>query len=124
MNEIKFTRKDNPKYNSISITIEFASLTLKNNYMVHKIEKTGWNYRKCIVQLESSDLCEKVENWETKINEYLKNEGIEPVKILYNNKIYPKTLLYAAKNNNNSYIKIKGVWVNDQNKPFIQLWFE
>ena len=45
------------------------------------------------------------------------------MKILYGNKIYPKTLLYAVKKNNN-YIKVKGIWVNEQNKPFIQLWLE
>ena len=91
--------------------------------MIHKIEKTKWNYRKTIIQLDSPKLRERVENWETQINEYLKNEGIEPVKILYGNKIYPKTLLYAVKKNNN-YIKVKGVWVIEQNKPFIQLWLE
>ena len=124
MSEIKFERKDNTKYNTISISIEFASLTLKEGYMIHKIEKTKWNYRKTIIQLDNPKLREKVENWEKQINEYLKNEGIEPVKILYGNKIYPKTLLYAVKKNNNNYIKIKGVWVNEQNKPFIQLWLE
>ena len=39
MSEIKFSRKDNAKYNSISINIEFASLTLKENYIILKIEK-------------------------------------------------------------------------------------
>ena len=123
MSEIKFERKDNAKYNTISISIEFANLTLKEGYMIHKIEKTKWNYRKTIIQLDSPKLRERVENSEKQINEYLKNEGIEPVKILYGNKIYPKTLLYAVKKNNN-YIKVKGVWVNEQNKPFIQLWLE
>ena len=124
MSEIKFERKDNAKYNTISISIEFASLTLKEGYMIHKIEKTKWNYRKTIIQLNNPKLRERVENWEKQINEYLKNEGIGPVKILYGNKIYPKTLLYAVKKNNNNYIKVKGVWVNGQNKPFIQLWLE
>ena len=123
MSEIKFERKDNAKYNTISISIELASLTLKEGYMIHKIEKTKWNYRKTIIQLDSRNLRERVENWEKQINEYLKNEIIEPVKILYGNRIYPKTLLYAVKKNNN-YIKVKGVWVNEQNKPFIQLWLE
>ena len=122
MSEIKFERKDNVKYNTISI--EFASLTLKEGYIIHKIEKTKWNYRKTIIQLDSLKLRERVENLEKQINEYLKNEGIESVKILYGNKIYPKTLLYVVKKNNNNYIKVKGVWVNEQNKPFIQLWLE
>ena len=123
MSEIKFNRKNNIKYISISISIEYAFLTLKENYVIHKIEKTKWGYRKSIIQLDHPDLCERVKNWESQINEYLKNEGIESVKILYGNKIYPKTLLHVVKKNNN-YIKVKGVWVNNQNKPFLQLWLE
>ena len=124
MSELKFTRTNNTKYNTISITIEYASLTLKGNYMIQKIEKTKWNYRKCIIHLDDPELRELVENWETQINEYLKTEGIEPIKILYGNKIYPKTLMYVLKKISYCHIKVKGVWVNDQNKPFLQLWLE
>ena len=53
-----------------------------------------------------------------------KSEGIGPVKILYGNKIYPKTLLFNTKKNRSSFIKLKGIWVNDSNIPFIQLWLE
>ena len=63
-----------------------------------------------------------MEIWETKINEYLKGEGILPIKILYGNKIYPKTILYNP--SEASIIKIKSVCVNDENKPFPQLWLE
>ena len=71
------------------------------------------------------DLCELIKLWETQINEYLKCEGVGPVKILYGSKIYPKTLLYnTKKTRNNNYIKLKGIWVNDKNMPFLQLWLE
>ena len=99
-------------------------LTLKENYEVHKIEKTKWHYRKAVIQLNQPDLCELIKLWETHINEYLKGEGIEPVKNLYGNKIYPKTLLYNMKKTRISYIKLKGIWVNDRNTPFLQLWLE
>ena len=52
-------------------------------------------------------------NWETQINDYLKGEGIPPIKIVYGNKIYPKTKI-----NNRakaSIIEIKSVWVNNEN---------
>ena len=60
--------------------------------------------------------------WETQINEYIKGEGIPPITILYGNKIYPKTTIHNP--SDISIIKIKSVWINDENKPFLQLWIE
>ena len=125
MSELKLSRVNNEKYNTISINTEHAFLTLKENYDVLKIDKTKWDYRKAVIQLNHPDLCELIKLWETQINEYLKSEGVGPVKILYGSKIYPKTLLYnTKKTRNNNYIKLKGIWVNDKNMPFLQLWLE
>ena len=63
-----------------------------------------------------------MEVWETRINEYSKGEGIPPIKIVYGNKIYPKTKIHNP--NDASIIKIKSVWINDEVKPFLQLWLE
>ena len=60
--------------------------------------------------------------WETQINEYLKSEDIPPITIVYGDKIYPKTIIYNP--NEASIIKIKSVWVDNENKPFLQLWLE
>ena len=122
MNELKFNRVNNDKYNTVSINIEHAFLTLKENCEIFKIEKTKWYYRKTVIQLNQPDLCETIKLWETQINDYLKGEGISPITILYNKRIYPKTLLHVVKKVN--YIKLKGIWVNDSNKPFLQLWLE
>ena len=124
MSELKFNRVNNEKYNTVFINIEHAFLTLKGNYEILKIEKTKWHYRKTVIQLNQPDLCETIKLWETQINDYLKGEGISPITILYSNKIYPKTLLYAVKKGKVNYIKLKGIWVNDSNKPFLQLWLE
>ena len=124
MSELKFSRNNNEKYNTISITIEGGFLTLKENYEILKIEKTKWNYKKAVIQLDDPDLRERIEQWETQINDYLKSECIEPVTFLYNNKIYPKTLLNCMKKTKNNYIKLKGIWVNNENKPFLQYWLE
>ena len=121
---LKFNRVNNEQYNTITINIEHAFLTLQESYDVLKIEKTKWHYRKTVIQLNHSDLCDLIKQWETQVNAYLKSEGIEPVKILYGNKIYPKTLLFNTKKTRMSYIKLKGIWVNDNNKPFLQLWLE
>ena len=124
MSELKFNRVNNDKYNTVSINIEHAFLTLKENCEILKIEKTKWHYRKTVIKLNQSDLCETIKLWETQINDYLKGEGISPITILYNKKIYPKTLLYVVKKGKVNYIKLKGIWVNDSNKPFLQLWLE
>ena len=123
MSELKFSRKNNEQYNTISITIEDGFLTLKENYDILSIDKTKWNYKKAVIQLDDPDLLERIKQWETRINDYLKSECIEPVSFLYGNKIYPKTLLNnKKKTKNNNYIKLKGIWVNNENKPFLQYW--
>ena len=123
MSELKFCRINNDKYNTVSINIEHAFLTLRDCEIL-KIEKTKWHYRKTVIQLNQPDLCETIKLWETQINDYLKSEGIESITILYNKKIYPKTLLYVIKKGKVNYIKLKGIWVNENNKPFPQLWLE
>ena len=124
MSELKFNRVNNDKYNTVSINIEHAFLTLKENCEILKIEKTKWHYKKTVIQLNQPDLCETIKLWETQINDYLKGEGISPITILYDKKIYPKTLLHVVKKGKVNYIKLKGIWVNDSNKPFVQLWLE
>ena len=123
MNELKFSRINNDKYNTVSINIENAFLTLRDCEIL-KIEKTKWHYRKTVIKLNQPDLYEKIKLWETQINDYLKGEGIGSITILYNKKIYPKTLLYVIKKGKVNYIKLKGIWVNESNKPFPQLWLE
>ena len=125
MSELKFSRKNNEEYNTISITTEDGFLTLKENYDILKIDKTKWNYKKVVIQLGHPDLCERIKQWETQINDYLKSECMEPVTFLYNNKINPKSLLNnVKKTKNDNYIKLKGIWVNNENKPFLQYWLE
>ena len=123
MSELKFNRINNDKYNTVSINIENAFLTLRDCEIL-KIEKTKYHYRKTVIQLNQPDLYETIKLWETQINDYLKGEGIGSITILYNKKIYPKTLLYVIKKGKVNYIKLKGIWVNESNKPFPQLWLE
>ena len=120
MSELKFNRVNNEKYNTVSINIENGSLELKKDCEIIKAEKTKFGYRKAVIKLNTPELIEKVKSWETQIKDYLKNVGIEPITILYGNRIYPK----LSENKKINILKFKGVWVNDQNKPFVQLWFE
>ena len=124
MSELKFNHVNNKKYNTLSINIEHAYLKLREDYDIIKIEKTKWGYRKAVVKLNIPDLCERVKLWETQINDYLKSLGIIPVTILYDNKIYSKTYLTNTIKKKENYVRVKGVWVNNMNEPFVQLWFE
>ena len=48
--------------------------------------------------------------WETQINEYLESEGISPIKLVYGNKIFPKTVIHNP--DDASINKIKSVYIN------------
>ena len=115
MNEIlKFDREYYEKYNTSRINIENGILKLN--------DKTKYDYKKAVEQLEQPDLCNLMKLWKKQINRYLKGEGISPITIIYGNKIYPKTIIHNP--TDVSIVKIKGVWINDENKPFLQLWLE
>ena len=121
MNEIlKFDRVHYEKFNTSRINIENGILILNEHCKVLKIDKTKYSYQKAVLQLDQPDLCNLMKLWEKQINECLKAEGIPPITIIYGNKIYPKTIIPA----NSSIIKIESVWINDENKPFLQLWLE
>ena len=123
MNEIlKFDRVYYEKYNTIRVNIENGNLVLNEHCKVLKIDKTKYDYKKAVVQLDQPDLCNLMKLWEKQINGYLKGEGIPPITIVYGNKIYPKTIIHIP--TDMSIIKIKGLWINDENKPFLQLWLE
>ena len=124
MSELKFTRVNNEEYNTVSINIENAFIEIKNkDYYTFDKQKTKFGYIKVNLGLFNDDIIKKLKTWETEINEYLKNEmGTGPVKIVYNNKLYTKH--YIEINQENKYfIKISGVWINENNKPFVQLYY-
>ena len=123
MNEIlKFDCEYYEKHNTRRINIENGILILNEHCKVLKIDKTKYDYKKAVVQFKQPDLCNLMKLWEKQINGYLKGEGIPPITIVYGNKIYPKTIIHNP--TEESIIKIKSVWINDENKPFLQLWLE
>ena len=91
---LEFDRVYYEKYDTSSIIIRNGSLIskeVKMNCEILKIDdKTKYGYRKAVIQLDDCIRLLMV-NWETQINNYLKGEGIPPIKIVYGNKIYPKT---------------------------------
>ena len=74
------------------------------------------------MRINNQDLINKMKFWEKQINDYLKSEGIEPISLFYGNRIYPK-ISFLLGNEKKQHIKIKSIWINERNKPFIQLWY-
>ena len=126
MGELKFTRTNNEKYNTTTINIENAFIEIaKDDYNISNMGKTKFGYTKANIQIFNVELKNKLKSWETEINEYLKNEvGTRPVTILYGNMIYPKVSGLMWQEKEERYIKIKSVWINENNKPFVQLWIK
>ena len=126
MGKLKFTRVNNEKYNTVSINIENAIIEIvEEDYNILNRAKTKFGYTKANIQIFNDELKNKLKSWETEINEYLKNEvGTRSVTILYGNMIYPKVSGLMWQEKEERYIKIKSVWINEKNKPFVQLWYE
>ena len=125
MSELKFTRVNNEQYNTVSINIENAIIEInKEDYYIFDKQKTKFGYQKVNLKLDNDDIKDKLKTWETEINEYLKNEvGTNPIKIVYGNKLYTKLSKKINQEENKYFIKISGVWINENNKPFVQLYY-
>ena len=124
MSELKFTRVNNEEYNTVSINIENAIIDIvEEDYQIMNSSKTKFGYIKANIIIINEDLKNKLKTWETEINEYLKNEvGTKAVTILYGNMIYPKVSGLIGQEKEEHHIEIKSVWINEKNKPFVQLW--
>ena len=125
MSELKFTRVNNEQYNTVSINIENAFIEIKDDdYQIMDRLQTKFGYIKLIIKINNDDLINKLKSWETEINEYLKNEvGINAVTIIYGGLIYPKFSSLLGQEKKEHYIKIKSVWINENNKSFVQLYY-
>ena len=125
MSELKFTGVNNEEYNTVSINIENAFIEIVDyDYHIMDRSKTKFGYIKANIKIKNEDLINKLKSWETEINEYLKNEvGTGAVTILYGNMIYPKVSTMIGQKKEEHHIKIKSVWINENNKPFVQLYY-
>ena len=125
MSELKFTRVNNEQYNTISINIENALIEIKeNDYYVFDTQQTKFGYRKANLKINNEGIRKKLKSWEEEINEYLKSKvGTEAVTIVYGNRIYPKVSKKLEQEEKKYFIKVSGVWINEKNKPFVQLYY-
>ena len=125
MSELKFYCVDNEEYKTKSVFVENAIIDIEEedykvtNRILNKYEQT-----KIDMVILNKEIKSKLKIWEEQINEYLKNEvGTEAITILYGNQIYPKTSELLGQEKEEHHIKIKSIWINKNNKPFVQLYY-
>ena len=125
MSGLKFNRVNNEEYKTVSVNIENAIMEIvEDDYNIFDIHRTKYGYRKANLRINNEDLLNKLKLWEEEINEYLKIEvGTEAVTILYGNRIYPKVSSLIGQKEEKHHINIKSVWIDEKNKPFVQLWY-
>ena len=125
MSELKFYCVDNEEYKTKSVFVENAIIDIKEeDYIITDRTKTKFGYTKADIRILKDDLKNKLKIWEEEINEYLKNEvGTGAITILYGNQIYPKVSTLIEQEKEEHHIKIKSIWINENNKPFVQLYY-
>ena len=125
MSELKFYCVDNEEYKTKSVFVENAIIDIKEeDYIIIDRTKTKFGYTKADIRIFNDDLKNKLKIWEEQINEYLKNEvGTGAITILYGNRIYPKVSGLIGQDKEEFQFKIKSIWINENNKPFVQLYY-
>ena len=125
MSELKFYCVDNEEYKTKSVFVENAIIDIKEeDYIIINRTKTEFGYTKANIRILNVELKNKLKIWKEQINEYLKNEvGTEAITILYGNQIYPKVSTLIEQEKEEHHIKIKSIWINENNKPFVQLYY-
>ena len=127
MTNLKFNCVDNKEQNTKSVYIDNAIMDIKeSDYIIENRILNKYKQRKADIKILNDEIKNKLKIWEEQINEYLKNEvGTEAVKILYGNMIYPKVsvLLIEQEKKKERQFKIKSIWINENNKPFVQLYY-
>ena len=125
MSELKFYCVDYEEYKTKSVFVENAIIDIKEeDYIITDRTKTKFGYTKADIRILKDDLKNKLKIWEEQINEYLKNEvGTGAITILYGNRIYPKVSGLIGQDKEEIQFKIKSIWINERNKPFIQLYY-
>ena len=125
MSELNFYCVDNEEYKTKSVFVENAIIDIKEeDYIIINKTKTKFGYTKADIKIFNDDLKNKLKIWEEQINKYLKNEvGTGAITILYGNQIYPKVSGLIGQEKEEIQLKIKSVWINENNKPFVQLYY-
>ena len=125
MTNLKFNRVDHKEHDTISVYVENAVIDIKEeDFQIMHTSKSKYGYEKANIMIFNDDIKDKLKLWEVQINDYLKNElGTGSVTLLYGNRIYPKVSGSIGQDKEEIQFKIKSIWINDKNKPFVQLYY-
>ena len=126
MEELIFIPNYNDKYRTTSIEIEKAHISIEEEDFEIKETKIKYNKLVGTIKIKNQDIIDKLKTWETKINDYLENEGWNgKITVVYDKTIYPKIKYISALDwiKDCYMLKAESIWCNTENKPFIQLKF-
>ena len=125
MSELKFYCVDNEEYKTKSVFVENAIIDIEEeDYKVTNRILNKYKQTKVYMVILNKEIKSKLKILEERVNEYLKNEvGTGAITILYGNRIYPKASELLGQEKEEHHIKIKSIWINENNKPFVQLWY-
>ena len=125
MTNLKFTRVDNNEHNTINVYVEGAIIDIKEeDFQILDRTPTKFKYEKAHIMVHNDKIKDKLKLWEVQINDYLKCEvGAKATTLLYGNRIFPKVSGLIGQDKEEIQFKIKSIWINETNKPFIQLYY-
>ena len=126
MANLKFTCIDNKEHKTKSVYVKGAIIDITNeDFQILDEIKTKFGYTKATIIIFNDDIKDKLKLWEVQINDYLKCElGTEAATLLYNNnKVYPKVSGLIGQDKEEFQFIIKSIWINERNKPFVQLYY-
>ena len=125
MTNLKFSCVDNKEHNTKTVYVEGAIIDIKEeDYKIIDRTKTKFGYEKADIRILKDDLKDQLKIWEKQINVYLKYEvGTGEITILYGNLIFPRVNSLIGQDKEEIQFKIKSIWINERNKPFVQLYY-
>ena len=125
MTNLKFTRVDNKEHNTISVYVDNAVIDIKEeDYRILDRSRDKFKKEKANILIFSDSLKDQLKLWEVQINDYLKCQiGAKATTLLYGNRIYPNVTSLIGQDKEILQLKIKSIWINENNKAFIQLYY-
>ena len=126
MSKLNFICVENVEYNTKSVYVENAIMNIKeSDYKILQKITNKFKQVKTVIIILNDEIKSKLKIWEEQINEYLKNDmGTEAVTVLYGNKVYTKASgLVGQEKEEERQLIIKSIWINEKNKPFVQLYY-
>ena len=125
MTNLKFTRVDNKEHNTISVYVDNAVINIKEeDYKILDRSQDKFKKEKANIIIFSDSLKDQLKLWEVQINDYLKcHIGAKASTLLYGNRIYPKVWELIGQDKEILQLKIKSIWINENNKAFVQLYY-